>query len=111
MIKEVGIEAAMPKLQDPKGPFVWKDSYVFVQDLQGKMLAHPNPKLVGKSFNGMKDVNGKMFNSEMTEIAKNAGEGWVSYMWPKPNEHNPIGQKCVYLAGAWPGDHGRGGNL
>jgi len=66
MIKEVGIEAALPKLQDPNGPFVWKDSYVFVQDLQGKM-----------------------FNSEMSEIAKNAGEGWVTYMWPKPNETTP----------------------
>ena len=98
LIKEGGIEAALPKLQDPKGPFVWKDSYVFVQDLQGKMLAHPiNPKLIGKSFNGLKDVNGKMFNTEMTEIAKNAGEGWVSYMWPKPNETTPSAKSAFIL--------------
>ncbi len=97
LIKEVGIEAALPKLQDSKGPFVWKDSYVFVQDLEGKMLAHPiNPKLVGKSFNGLKDVNGKMFNTEMTETAKNTGEGWVSYMWPKPNETTPS-PKSAYI--------------
>jgi cytochrome c len=98
LIKEVGLEAAMPKLQDPKGQFVWKDSYVFVQDLEGKMLAHPmNPKLVGKSSIGLKDVNGKMFTTEISETAKNAGEGWVSYMWPKPNETTPSAKSTYIL--------------
>ena len=41
MMKYVGLKQPCPSFQDPKGPFVWKDSYVFVQDLQGKMLAHP----------------------------------------------------------------------
>ena len=44
----------------------------------------------------MKDLNGKMFNSEMTEVAKTAGEGWVSYMWPKPNETTPS-VKMAYI--------------
>jgi signal transduction histidine kinase len=86
LIKQVGLEAALAKIQDPKGPFVWKDSYVYVLDMDSKMLAHPTvPALVGKPSLGMKDSNGKMFVNEMIEVAK-SGEGWVQYMWPKPGE-------------------------
>src|SRR5271157_1216193 len=57
LIKEAGVDAAVAKVQDAKGPFVWKDSYVFVMDLDGKMLAHPvTPNLVGKTLAGLKDV-------------------------------------------------------
>ncbi len=90
LIKEVGVEAAMAKIQDPKGPFVWKDSYVYAAELDGKMLAHPMaPGLVGKALRGLKDPNGKMFGSEIVEVANNSGEGWVEYLWPKPNEQTP----------------------
>ncbi|MFZ0931123.1 MAG: cache domain-containing protein [Syntrophobacteraceae bacterium] len=90
LIKEVGVEAAMAKIQDAKGPFVWKDSYVYASDLDGKVLAHPMaPGLVGKALRGLKDPTGKMFGSEILDVANNAGEGWVEYMWPKPNEQAP----------------------
>ena len=56
LIKEVGVEAALAKIQDPKGPFVWKDSYVYAGDLDGVSLAHPmSPKMVGSNMRGMKD--------------------------------------------------------
>ncbi len=91
LIKEIGLDAAMAKIQDPKGPFVWKDSYVFAQDLDGKFLAHPMaPGLVGKNTSGAKDVSGKMFGMEMLEIAKTSGEGWVDFMWPKPGDKTPV---------------------
>ncbi len=90
LINEVGVEAAMAKIQDPKGPFVWKDSYVYAADLEGKMLAHPlTPGLIGKVLRGLKDPTGKMFGSEIVEIANNKGEGWVEYVWAKPNETTP----------------------
>ncbi len=90
LIKEVGVEAAMAKIQDAKGPFVWKDSYVYASDLDGKVLAHPMaPGLVGKALRGLKDPTGKMFGSEILDIATNKGEGWVEYVWPKPNETTP----------------------
>ena len=48
----------MAKIQDPKGPFVWKDSYVYAADLEGKMLAHPlTPGLIGKVLRGRKRPN------------------------------------------------------
>jgi signal transduction histidine kinase len=97
LIKEAGVDAAVAKVQDAKGPYVWKDTYVFVMDMDGKILAHPaTPNLVGKTLSGLKDVNGKMFVNEYLAIATTAGEGWVDYMWPKPNEKTPS-KKLTYV--------------
>ena len=41
MITSKGLDAAIKEISDPKGAFVWKDSYVFLMNLDGKMLAHP----------------------------------------------------------------------
>jgi cytochrome c len=86
MVKTEGLEATIAKINDPKGPFQWKDTYVFCYKLDGTMLAHPNPKLVGQSLMGLKDTNGKMYVAEFISTAKSPGEGWVSYTWPKPGE-------------------------
>ena len=98
MVKESGTEAAFAKIQDPKGPFVWKDSYVFCVSINdGIMKAHPiKPKLVGQMIKGLKDVNGKMFVVEYINLARDKGEGWVSYMWPKPGEKEPT-PKSTYI--------------
>jgi methyl-accepting chemotaxis protein len=48
---------------------------------------HPKkPDLVGKALADMKDVNGKNFFIDMTDIATEKGAGWVSYAWPKPGK-------------------------
>jgi cytochrome c len=91
LFKEIGREAALKKLNEKESEYVWKDTYVFVSDMKiGTILAHPvNPGLIGKSLAGIKDVNGKLFFAECMTTAKNEGEGWISYMWPKPGEKKP----------------------
>lgn len=86
-----GGDAAFAKVNDPKGPFVWKDSYVFALDMAtGMVAAHPiKPKLIGKKLTGLKDIKGKMFFVEFIKVGKEKGEGWVSYWWPKPGEKKP----------------------
>ncbi len=111
MVKKDGLEATLAKINDPKGPFHWKDTYVFCYDMDAMLLAHPNPKLVGKNFIGLKDTNGKAFVAEIIGVAKSAGEGWVSYTWPKPGEKNASpkisyayrvpGQDVVMVAGIY----------
>jgi signal transduction histidine kinase len=97
LINEIGVEAAMAKIQDPKGTFVWKDSYMYAADLEGKVLAHPMaPGLVGKPMRGMKDPNGKMFVTEILDVANKTGEGWIEYMWAKPNEEK-LSHKVTYV--------------
>jgi signal transduction histidine kinase len=111
MVKEIGVEATLAKINDPNGPFQWKDSYVFCHDLEGVMLAHPNPKLIGKNLLGLKDASGKMHVAEYMSVAKTSGEGWVTYAWPKPGEkvgspkvafvYRVPGENLVLLAGIY----------
>jgi signal transduction histidine kinase len=62
-----------------------------------RVLAHPAvPKLVGKEQSGLKDSNGKMFFLEFLNVAKEKGEGWVDYTWPKPGEKTPS-PKTTYV--------------
>jgi signal transduction histidine kinase len=86
--------AGIKEIGNPKGKFVWKDSYVFLMDKSGKMLAHPfKPELLKKdTLLGETDKNHvkpKKIFVEFLDVAFNNGEGWVDYKWPKPNSTVP----------------------
>src|SRR6056297_892017 len=85
LINSQGLEKAIQIISDPKGPFVWKDSYVFLMDLDGKMLAHPfKPELTKRKHCLLiTDPTGKALFVHFVNIAKKAKQGWVNYMWPK----------------------------
>jgi len=95
-------DTALAEISKKDGKFVWKDSYVFVMDLKGKMLAHPvMPGLMKmKSLLGTPDKNSKepkMLFVEFVVMAGTQGEGWVEYMWPKPGSTEPsIKETYVY---------------
>lgn len=95
MINEKGLDAAVAEINKKDGKFVWKDSYVFLVDFGGKMLAHPmSPALIGKNVIDMKDksedpAKAKILFKEFTEMAKSKGEGWVDYMWANPGDPKP----------------------
>jgi signal transduction histidine kinase len=56
LYSEKGEAEAIKEINNKQGKFVWKDTYVFMTDLDGKMLAHPmSPALVGTNVLGMKD--------------------------------------------------------
>ncbi len=87
-------DAAIREIGNKEGRFVWKDTYVFLMDLNGKMLAHPmKPALTEKeTLLGVPDKNPdkpKMLFVDFVDVAKDKGEGWVDYMWPKPGEEKP----------------------
>lgn len=89
MVNKQGLEAAIAEINKKDGKFVWKDTYVFLMDMSGKMLAHPmSPALLQKTAQellDMKDKAGKAFFGDFIKAAKSEkGEGWVEYMWPKP---------------------------
>lgn len=90
--------AGVAEISKKDGEFVWKDSYVFLMDLNGKMLAHPvKPELTQKpTLLGTPDKNKekpKMLFDEFVQVAKSKGEGWVDYMWPKPGEEQPTAKE------------------
>ena len=98
MINARGLEEAIKMIGDPQGPFVWKDSYVFLMDLNGKMLAHPmRPELTKyKHVLLQTDSTGKAIFVHFVNIARNPGQGWVDYMWPKPGKKSSS-KKVTYI--------------
>ncbi|MFO7839022.1 MAG: cache domain-containing protein [Desulfosalsimonadaceae bacterium] len=98
LVNSKGLETAIEKIADQDGPFVWKDSYVFLMNLDGKMLAHPfKPELTKKEHVLLiTDPTGKALFVHFVNLARNNREGWVEYMWPKPGRNNPQ-KKITYI--------------
>ena len=98
MINARGLAESIKLIGDPKGPFVWKDSYVFLMDLNGKMLAHPmQPELTQNEHVLLEtDATDKAIFVHFVNIARNPGQGWVDYMWPKPGKKSPS-KKVTYV--------------
>lgn len=80
-----------------QGPWVWKDTYIFVEDCDKKvMAAHPmRPDLVGKDLNSIKDVKGKSLYSDPEVFCKSVKQRrsgiwhsglWSVYWWPRLGE-------------------------
>ncbi len=66
------------------------NEYFWINDLNAKIIMHPiRPELDGKDMSGEKDSHGKLFFNEFAKVAKEKGEGFVDYFWPKPNETKP----------------------
>jgi cytochrome c len=85
LVKEVGRDTALPKLNDPKGDYIFRDLYVFLIGYDGMMYAHGRPAVLGKNMLELKDASGKFFVKEMAIFAKEGGKaGWVDYMFQNP---------------------------
>ena len=87
VIVNEGIEVGIQQVGDPKGPFIWNEgiNYVFLMNMEGRMLAHPYKPQLTKPANLLDyaDVDGKKFFIDFVEKAKR-GRGWVKYKWPLP---------------------------
>ncbi len=98
LIQEKGIDTGIKTIGSKDGPFVWKDTYVFLMDLDGKMLAHPmSPQLTEqKDLLKTKNTDGKLIFVDFIKLANDKGSGWVDYMWPKPGQEKPV-EKSTYI--------------
>jgi methyl-accepting chemotaxis protein len=64
--------------------------YFYTMDIETrKMLQHPNKTLVGKPDTFFKDPDGKQQIVSQINVAKEKGEGFDSYKWPKLGEKKP----------------------
>jgi signal transduction histidine kinase len=97
-------EAAFQRFHDRTGPFIAKDAYIFVYDMNGVDLVNPGfPNLEGRNLLDLKDTQGKQVMQEMLKVVQTRGSGWVDYMWPKPGE-SVATQKSAYVSKAKMGD-------
>ncbi len=86
-MNEKGFYPTVFEINKKEGKFVSKNTYVFLVDLEGHLLAHPfNQQYIGMDMAGNKDSNGRLFVQDYIAIAKSKGEGWTEYMYPTPEE-------------------------
>lgn len=96
-VKSKGKDEALKEFNDPKGPFVKGELYVFAFDMEGTYLANgQNPGLVGKPARDIVDVAGNPVVATMLDIAKHKGEGEVEYMWLNPKV-NKLQRKMSHI--------------
>ncbi|ELE2167367.1 methyl-accepting chemotaxis protein [Vibrio fluvialis] len=73
------------------------DDYFWINDLTPTMVMHPfKPQLDGKALSGIQDPNGKALFVDMANLARDQGEGFVYYLWPKPGAEVAV-EKVSYV--------------
>lgn len=88
---------AFSQLRDKTGPFVFMDTYVFVESPDGVQLVNAgHPSMEGKNIIDVRDVNGKPLAREYIAVAMTKGSGWVDYYWYRPGSNKPA-RKMAYV--------------
>ena len=88
---------AFRQLRDKTGPFVFMDTYVFVETTDGTELVNPAQlSLEGKNIIDLKDVKGKAAVQEEIAAAMKDGSAWVECYWYKPGSNTPA-RKQTYV--------------
>jgi methyl-accepting chemotaxis protein len=99
-VRRVGVKRACVDLNDPQGPFVRGEDYVFALAADGTQLAFaPDPSVVGRNNIDDRDpITGKAGGHEMLRLAANPGFGWVDYHFRNPKTGQVV-PKSVYVEG------------
>jgi len=91
--------AAFPLVRDKTGPFVFMDTYVFVERADGlAMVNAAQPSLEGTNLLDLRDVRGKPLVREYIALAQRRGAGWVDYYWYKPGDNTPARKRAFVRA-------------
>jgi len=95
----------LAQFNQKEGPWVWKDTYIFVHDCEKKVVAaHPtHPEQVGQDIAAVKDAkSGKLIIPDAEAYCKKVKDSpsgfWKEYWWPKPGEKEPSRKLSYYLS-------------
>lgn len=67
-----------------------RNDYIWIHDLNLIMVLHPYaPHLEQKSLADFKDPSGRRIFTEMNQLLKSNGNGYLEYLWPKPSSKEP----------------------
>jgi cytochrome c len=87
-----------------QGPWVWKDTYIFIYDCDKKiMAAHPiKPEMIGQEISSIKDAkSGKIIIPDAAAFCKMVQDSpsgvWKEFWWPKPGEKEASRKLAYYL--------------
>jgi signal transduction histidine kinase len=80
-----GKDKGYAEITSKQSQFKDRDLYLVVYGLDGKVWAHgANEKMVGRVLIDLKDVDGKEFVRERTELAKTKASFWQDYKFTNP---------------------------
>jgi hypothetical protein len=91
VVKALGDES-FPAFNDPKGEFIYKDTYAYIERCPGEMAAHPYALEKLKGIDLDKTFE---FNSRLCNAGEQVGGAWEEYNWPKPGE-TELSRKVAY---------------
>ena len=84
-VKASGKDKGYAEITSKQSQFKDRDLYLVVYGLDGKVLAHgANEKMVGRNLIDLKDVDGKEFVRERTELGKAKPSFWQDYKFTNP---------------------------
>lgn len=79
-----------------------KDHYYWINDFTPVMIMHPiKPALIGQNIGSVKDPDGTALFTEMVNVVRAKGAGFVPYKWPKPGVDKPV-DKISFVKGFAP---------
>lgn len=89
LVAERGSEA-FAQLRDRTGPFVFMDTYVFVDTRDGTELVNGGQSSIeGKNLINERDVKGKLMVRDYIQEVMAKGSAWVEYYWYRPGQNDP----------------------
>lgn len=90
--------AAFAALRDPKGRFIFHDTYVFVDNTAGVELVNPAfPALEGTNLSANRDSTGTFYVRDYIRLATSKGSGWIQYLWTRPSNPGTPVTKLTYV--------------
>ena len=95
-VKANGADKGYAEITSKQSQFKDRDLYLVVYGLDGKVWAHgANEKMVGRNLIDLKDVDGKEFVRERTELGKAKASFWQDYKFSHPVTKK-VGDKSMY---------------
>ena len=93
----------LSQFQQKHGRWVWKDTYIFVDDCDKKVVvAHPvKPERVGQDLASIKDTKKKAIYPDaeaFCNAARSPSGTWIEYWYPKPGKKEGSRKISYYLS-------------
>jgi len=96
-LKRHGVEKGFKEFRNKGGPFIYKDLYIFVNDLEGQLVLHgADPSKEGKRMASATDPDGRPYVQERLELIRTKGSGWNNYKYLNPATKK-VEQKTAYV--------------
>ena len=87
LVESEGVEAACEEFRVAGSRWFQDDSYVFVLSMDAEGLCHPaRPSLEGRNLMELRDPKGRPIAGLFLRELESADQGWVHYLWPRPDE-------------------------